>query len=123
LPAYPAIAVVPDATCAAVVLPLDLIEEAVAAAGCRERRRRLLPAAAVMVFVLGLCLFSGEGYGEVARKLAGWLSPLGGPRWRVPGSSALARARRRVGPRAFELLFWRLASPLAGTGPPRSGGC
>jgi hypothetical protein len=117
LPAYPAIAVVPDATWP-VVLPLDLIEEVVAAAGCRERRRRLLPAAAVMVFVLGLCLFSGEGYGEVARKLAGWLAPLGGPGWRVPGSSALARARRRVGPRAFELLFWRLASPLAGTGTP-----
>ncbi len=118
MPAYPAIAVVPDASCAAVVLPLDLIGEAVAAAGCRERRRRLLPAAAVMVFVLGLCLFSGEGYGEVARKLAGWLSPLGGPRWRVPGTSALARARRRVGPAPFELLFWRLASPLAGPGTP-----
>src|SRR6266516_5355029 len=102
------------------VLPLGLIEEAVAAAGCRERRRRLLPAAAVMVFVLGLCLFCGEGYGEVARKLASWLAPLAGPGWRVPGTSALARARRRVGPRPFELLFWRLASPLADAGVPGS---
>jgi hypothetical protein len=96
------------------VLPLDLIEEAVTVAGCRERRRRLLPSAAVVVFVLGLCLFSGEGYGEVARKLAGWLGPLAGRgRWRVPGSSALAKARCRVGPGPLRVLFSRLAGPLA----------
>jgi Transposase DDE domain/Insertion element 4 transposase N-terminal len=72
-----------------------------------------------MVFVLGCCLFSGEGYEEVARKLAGWLGPLAGPGgWRVPGSCALARARRRVGPAPFELLFSRLAGPLAGPATP-----
>jgi hypothetical protein len=92
-----------------------LIEEAAAAAGAGGVRRRLLPAAAVMVFVLGLCLFSGEGYREVARKLAGWLGPLAGrSAWPVPGSAALARARRRVGPAPFRLLFRWLAGPLAG---------
>jgi hypothetical protein len=97
--------------------PLALIEEAVGEAGARERRRRLLPAVAVVVFVLGCCLFSGEGYGEVARKLAGWLSPLAGRGgWRVPGSSALARARRRAGPAPLKALFSRLAGPLAGPG-------
>ncbi len=124
--AYPATTAVPGATGLpgepGLVLPLGLIEEAVSAAGCREQRRRLLPAAAVMVFVLGLCLFSGEGYGEVARKLAGWLSPLAGRvAWPVPGSSALAKARRRLGPRPFELLFWRLAGPLAGRDAPGAG--
>jgi hypothetical protein len=100
-------------------LPLDLIEEAVSQAGCRERRRRLLPAAAVMVFVLGLCLFSDEGYGEVARKLAGWLGLLAGrPGWRVPGTSALAKARRRLGAAPFEWLLARLAGPLAGCDTP-----
>ena len=90
-----------------------------AEAGAGERRRRLLPAAAVMVFVLGCCLFPGEGYGEVARKLAGWLGPLAGPGgWRVPGSCALARARRRVGAAPFALLFARLAGPLAGPATP-----
>jgi len=93
-----------------------LIEEVVAEAESREQRRRLLPAAAVMVFVLGCCLFSGEGYGEVARKLADWLGPLAGRRWHVPGSSALAKARRRLGIRPFELLFSRLAGPLADAG-------
>jgi len=104
------------------MFPLALIEEAVSAAGVREYRRRLLPAAAVVIFVLGCVLFCGEGYGEVARKLAGWLGPLAGPGgWRVPGTSALARARRRVGPAPFRLLFGRLAGPLAGAGTP--GAC
>ena len=104
------------------MFPLALIEEAVSAAGVRECRRRLLPAASVVMFVLGCVLFCGEGYGEVARKLAGWLGPLAGPGgWRVPGTSALARARRRVGPAPFRLLFGRLAGPLAGAGTP--GAC
>jgi hypothetical protein len=114
LPAYRAIGCDGDAT-----FPLALIEEAVSAAGVRELRRRLLPAVAVVVFVLGCCLFSGEGYGEVARKLAGWLGPLAGPGgWRVPGTGALARARRRTGPAPLKLLFVRLAGPLAGPATP-----
>jgi Insertion element 4 transposase N-terminal/Transposase DDE domain len=101
------------------VFPLALMDEVIGQAGCRERRRRLLPAAAVMIFVLGCALFSADGYGEVARKLEGWLAPLAGPGgWRVPGSCALARARRRLGPRPFELLFAALAGPLAGPGSP-----
>src|SRR5215470_17896803 len=104
------------------MLPLPLIEEVVGVAGVRERRRRLLPAVAVVVFVLGCCLFSGEGYGEVARKLAGWLAPLAGPGgWAVPGTGALARARRRAGPGPLKLLFARLAGPLAGPATP--GAC
>jgi hypothetical protein len=114
LPAYRATGCEGDAT-----FPLRLIEEVVGAAGVREQRRRLLPAVAVVVFVLGCCLFAGEGYGEVARKLAGWLGPLAGPGgWRVPGSSALARARRRAGPRPLKLLFLRLAGPLSEAATP-----
>jgi hypothetical protein len=105
-----------------VCLPLGLIEEAVRRSGCQERRRRLLPAAAVMVFVLGLCLFSGEGYAEVARKLAGWLSGLSGRAgWHLPGTSALAKARARLGAAPFEVLFSELAGPLAGTTTPGAG--
>jgi Insertion element 4 transposase N-terminal/Transposase DDE domain len=122
LTAYPATPAVADASLLAggdVVLPLGLMDEVIGQAGCRERRRRLLPALAVMVFVLGCCLFCGEGYGEVARKLAGWLAPLAGPGgWHLPGTSALARARARLGAAPFELLFARLASPLAGLDTP-----
>jgi len=100
-------------------MPLALIEQAVAAAGCQEQRRRLLPAVAVVVFVLGCALFHGEGYGEVARKLAGWLSPLAGPGgWHLPGTGALARARRRAGPAPLRMLFAALAGPLAGGDTP-----
>jgi hypothetical protein len=126
LPVYPATVVAGKTSLLAdpgdlgeVVLPLGLMAEAVAGCGCRERRRRLLPALAVMVFVLGCCLFYGEGYGEVARKLAGWLAPLAGPAgWRVPGSSALAKARARLGAAPFEWLFARLAGPAAGLDTP-----
>jgi len=114
LSAYPAIGAEGDVT-----FPLALIEEVVSAAGVAGRRRRLLPGVAVVVFVLGCCLFSGEGYGEVVRKLAGWLAPLAGPGgWSVPGTGALARARRRAGPRPLKLLFAALAGPLAGPATP-----
>jgi hypothetical protein len=114
LPDYAACGLPADAA-----FPFALIEEAVAVSGCRERRRRRLPAVGVVVFVLGCCLFSGEGYAEVARKLAGWLGPLAGPgRWTVPGTAALARARRRAGPAPLRVLFARLAGPLASAGTP-----
>jgi len=37
----------------------ELVERVIELAGCREKRRRLLPARTVVYFVLGLCLFSG----------------------------------------------------------------
>jgi Transposase DDE domain len=55
----------------------------------------------------------------VAAKLAGWLSPLAGPGgWHLPGTGALARARRRVGPAPLRLLFRALAGPLASSDTP-----
>jgi hypothetical protein len=114
LPAYRAIALPADA-----IFPLKAMEEVVEEAGVREQRRRLLPAVAVMVFVLSCCLFSHDGYREAARKVACWMELVTGRAgWRVPGAPALARARRRLGPRPFELLFARLAGPLAGPGTP-----
>jgi hypothetical protein len=110
LPAYGAIALPAVAS-----FPAGMIEEAISQTAAAGQRRRLLPAAAVMMFVLGCCLFYGEGYREVARKLAGQLAPLAGPGgWRVPGSAALTRARRRLGPAPFAALFAALAGPLNG---------
>jgi hypothetical protein len=100
-------------------MPLDLIEEAVITTGCTQQRRRLLPAVAVVVFVLGCALFYGEGYSEVARKLAGWMSPLAGPGgWHLPGTGALARARARIGPAPLRALFTGLAGSLASDATP-----
>uniref|UniRef100_UPI003F4B7D70 transposase domain-containing protein n=1 Tax=Streptomyces microflavus TaxID=1919 RepID=UPI003F4B7D70 len=55
-------------------------------AGRRERRVRLLPARVTVYFVLAMCLFFGDGYEEVMRKLVGGLRFLGGwsGSWKVP---------------------------------------
>ena len=56
-----------------------LVDEVIELAGCREKRRRLLPARTVVYFVLGLCLFSGAdsmgppGYRSVMRWLTNGL--------------------------------------------------
>ncbi len=100
----------------------ELVDGAIDAAGCREKRRRLLPARAVVYFVLGLCLFSGAdsagppGYRSVMRSLTAGLRQLSG--LAVPTRQALARARQRLGSKPFELLFDACRGPVAGDGAP-----
>jgi hypothetical protein len=94
-----------------------LVDEVVDLAGCREKRARLLPARAVVFFVLGMCLLSGEdstgppGYRSVMRSLTHRLRALAGTA--VPSRSALCRARQRLGSKPFEILFERVRGPLA----------
>ena len=96
----------------------ELVDEVVDLAGCREKRSRLLPARAVVFFVLGMCLLSGEdsagppGYRSVMRSLTHRLRALAGTA--VPSRSALCRARQRLGSKPFEILFDRVRGPLAG---------
>lgn len=52
--------------------PPELSDEVIADCGRVEKRHRLLPARVVVYFVLAMCLFSGQGYEEVAR-LIRWL--------------------------------------------------
>jgi hypothetical protein len=95
-----------------------LVDEVVAAAGATQRRVRLLPARAVVYFVLALCLFSGAdaagpaGYRSVARWLTTGLRQLPNA-LRVPSSPALSRARQRLGAEPLRLLFDRLRGPRA----------
>jgi hypothetical protein len=97
-----------------------LVDEVVDLAGCREKRARLLPARAVVYFVLGLCLFSGAdsvgppGYRSVMRSLTHGVRHLAGQV--VPSRSALCRARRRLGSKPLEMLFDLLRGPLAAGG-------
>jgi hypothetical protein len=99
-----------------------LVDEVVDLAGCREKRCRLLPARAVVYFVLGLCLFSGAdsagppGYRSVWRWLTGGVRHLHG--LALPTSAALSRARQRLGAKPLELLFERCRGPVAGAGTP-----
>jgi hypothetical protein len=89
------------------VFPPELVDEVVVGCGRLEQRSRLLPARVVVYFVLAMCLFSGQGYEEVARLLTQglervrqWEKP-----WRVPTTAAIGRARRRLGPEPLKVLF------------------
>jgi hypothetical protein len=93
----------------------DLVDEVLMATGREGQRDRLLPGRVTMYFVLALCLFSGEGYHEVMRKLVHGLRYFGSwaDNWHVPTSGALARARVRLGEEPLRELFDRVAVPHA----------
>jgi hypothetical protein len=103
-------------------IPPALVDEAVADAGRLQRRSRLLPARAVVYFVLGLCLFSAAdsagppGYRSVLRSLTHGLRPVCG--LRLPTSAALTRARQRLGAAPLQALFARVRGPLVAAGTP-----
>ncbi len=95
--------------------PPELVDEIVAECGRVEQRRRLLPARVVVYFVLAMCLFSGQGYEEVARLLTHGLERMGRWKvtWRVPTTAAIGRARLRLGPEPLKALFARVCRPVA----------
>ena len=81
-----------------------------AAAGGKvpRRRARLLPPWLAVYFTLALCLLACLPYQDALRSLAGD----GAAGLAVPASTALTAARRRLGDRPLELLFWRVAGVL-----------
>jgi hypothetical protein len=105
-------------------VPAVLVDEVIDEAGCREKRRRRLPARTVVYFVLGLCLFNAAdrlcppGYRAALRMLAGrWRGVIDG---RPVSSSALTQARQRLGVKPLQLLFDRVRGPVAGSPQPWS---
>jgi hypothetical protein len=90
------------------LVPPALVRQVVAQCGRAERRARALPAGLMVYFVIGLALFSGQGYREVLRKLTA-----GTRGYRIATSSALARARRRLGPEPLEQIFTQLCAAAA----------
>lgn len=95
--------------------PPELVDEVVVECGRVEQRRRLLPARVVVYFVLAMCLFSGQGYEEVARLLTCGLHDerRWEGTWRVPTTAAIGRARLRLGPEPLKALFTRVCRPVA----------
>jgi hypothetical protein len=98
----------------------ELVDEVVEHSGRTECRRRLLPARTVVYFVLALCLFSSSesagppGYRSVLRTLTEKLRHLPGLAvQRLPTSSALTRARQRLGDKPLQALFERRCGTLA----------
>lgn len=99
----------------------DLVDEVLAETGRVERRHRLLPARVVVYYVMALCLFFGDAYEEVMRKLVGGLEfmRVWQRDWAIPTASALCQARQRLGEEPMRELFDRLARPMLGPGAGR----
>jgi hypothetical protein len=82
------------------------VAAALAAGGHVDQRRRVLTGEATTVAVLGLCLFSGEGYDSVLNRvmpLLGGAAMVGATA--VPGASALSQARVRLKEEPVRRLF------------------
>ncbi|MBT2446506.1 IS4 family transposase [Streptomyces sp. ISL-43] len=95
--------------------PPDLVDRIVEESGKSGQRSRLLPPRVVVYFVLAMCLFSGQGYEEVARLLTeglAWARRWSGS-WQVPTPGAISRARVRLGPEPLKALFEQTAGPVA----------
>jgi hypothetical protein len=82
------------------------VAAALAAGGHVDQRRRVLTGEATTVAVLGLCLFSGEGYDSVLARvmpLLGGTATMGAAA--PPGASALSQARVRLKEEPVRRLF------------------
>jgi len=96
-------------------VPTALVDEVLAETGRQSRRYRQLPARLVVYYVMALALFAQASSGEVLRCL------LEGVRWlrwrgegvRLASKAALTKARVRLGPAPLQLLYGRIARPLA----------
>jgi hypothetical protein len=95
--------------------PPELVDRVVEECGRSGQRSRLLPPRVVVYFVLAMCLFSGQGYEEVARLLTeglAWARRWSGS-WQVPTTAAISRARVKLGPEPLKALFEEVARPMA----------
>ena len=98
-------------------VPRDAVDEAVAAAGKGARRSDgKLPPHVMVYFAMALALFAQEDYEEVAARLTETLASWGcwDQSWATPTSGGITQARKRLGPEPLELLFGKVAVPVAG---------
>ena len=97
-------------------MPRDVIDDAVAAAGRQARRSDgKLPPQVMVYFAMGMALFAGDDYEEVAARLAGTLGSWGcwEARWGPPTSGGITRARERLGVEPVRDIFAKVAVPVA----------
>lgn len=105
----------------AAVCPRPLIEEVLAETGKASLRERLLPAPAVVYYVMALALWREAPLEEVLRVVCEGLQWLGGGRGEAvqASKSAISQARTRLGPQVMRILAQRVMRPLA---PPDAPG-
>lgn len=99
--------------------PPSLVDEVVAGCGRTEQRNRSLPARAMAYFSIGMALHSEGSYEDVLSLLTDGLAWTSGEEpIRLPSKSAIFQARSRLGPEPLEVLFSKVAAPLASEGTP-----
>jgi hypothetical protein len=104
------------------VCPRSLIDEVLRETGRVSQRNRLLPAPAVVYYVMALALWREAPLEEVLRVVCEGLQWLGGGQADAvqASKSAISQARTRLGPEVMRQLAQRVLRPLA---PPQAPGC
>ena len=102
------------------VCPRSLIEEVLAETGKASQRERLLPAPAMVYYVMALALWREAPLEEVLRVVCEGLQWLGGEHTEAAqaSKSAISQARTRLGPEVMRQLADRVLRPLAAPGAP-----
>jgi hypothetical protein len=120
LPAKVDVAHLISAGVLASVCPRALIEEVLADTGKASQRERLLPAPAVVYYVMALALWREAPLEEVLRVVCEGLQWLGGGEAGAvqASKSAISQARTRLGPEVMRRLAERVLRPLAAAGAP-----
>jgi len=91
----------------------EAVRAALAREGHVDARRRVLTGEVTVAAVLGLCLFSGEGYDSVLARVV----PAVAPGAAVPTASALSQARARLSGQPLKALFEATADRQATEAP------
>ena len=120
LPASVDVAHLISAGVLASVCPRSLIEEVLADTGKASQRERLLPAPAVVYYVMALALWREAPLEEVLRVVCEGLQWLGGGEAGAvqASKSAISQARTRLGSQVMSQLAERVLRPLAAPGAP-----
>lgn len=94
-----------------------MVDEVVASCGRTEQRNRSLPARAMAYFSIGMALHSEGSYEDVLALLTDGLAWTAGEEpLTLPSKSAIFQARCRLGAEPLEMLFEKVAVPLAKEG-------
>jgi hypothetical protein len=99
--------------------PPSLVDEVVAGCGRTEQRNRSLPARAMAYFSIGMALHSEGSYEDVLALLTDGLAWTSGEEpITLSSKSAIFQARARLGSEPLQVLFSKVAKPLARKGTP-----
>jgi hypothetical protein len=104
------------------VCPRPLIDEVLQETARGSQRTRLLPAPAVVYYVMALALWRESPLEEVLRVVCEGLQWLGGGQADAvqASKSAISQARTRLGPEVMRRIAQRVLRPLAAPGAPGS---